>query len=548
MKRLFASLLLLGLSPVLRADVSPSWVELSIHDQPLVIKGWLGQADTFAGNLRLTNPGMDTVKFNFLPSDLKLPQGDEEIRRDQVVLAGDPTLPPGESRNFLITVTAPKVPGTYEGEIELAHVPRKAGMESVKIPLKVVARVVPILKLASDVKRGPIQLVREHWLLDRWMAWAFLPESERREQWPIQLENPLRAPVKIGSSILVDTGTETDQHFWEGQVELPSPSPEVPGGEVASLPLTLKRSLLSAGHYRGDVRLSFEGVDQPFKVPVEVNVRWGPSLALALLLLGVGMGRFVKYMQDRGQPQAAALGAYYGVTNRVRQADPADRAILDPMLTAVRQDVEQEQLADIPQRLATIRARLDALQELRQIEASLAGGQGDPRVQNILQQILQARTALSQGLDAQAQALLGNVRMELVQLHQNLVAGAAAAGMAAHVQAASHAAQIAANAAGRAAGYAQAAAPAFMERARAFIEAFTGIYYTVRAQVTYWVLQVVFWVLFILILLAVGFKTQYIDKGATFGSQPFSDCLALLAWGLSADVVGRNITSVFGKG
>lgn len=45
----------------------------------------------------------------------------------------------------------------------------------------------------------------------------------------------------------------------------------------------------------------------------------------------------------------------------------------------------------------------------------------------------------------------------------------------------------------------------------------------------------------------VGLSTLYIEKGESFGARPSSDYLALLLWGLSADVASRSLSSLRGQ-
>ena len=80
------------------------WIVVAASDNPLVMRGWLGQPDSFVTNLRITNPRQEAVQVRLdIPADLKLKDGDTQIRRDLVSLDRDVTLrQPDDSRNILV--------------------------------------------------------------------------------------------------------------------------------------------------------------------------------------------------------------------------------------------------------------------------------------------------------------------------------------------------------------------------------------------------------------------------------------------------------------
>ncbi len=44
-----------------------------------------------------------------------------------------------------------------------------------------------------------------------------------------------------------------------------------------------------------------------------------------------------------------------------------------------------------------------------------------------------------------------------------------------------------------------------------------------------------------------GIGSLYVENGKTFGSNPFSDYLGLVLWGLSADVASRSLSNLRGE-
>ena len=68
-----------------------------------------------------------------------------------------------------------------------------------------------------------------------------------------------------------------------------------------------------------------------------------------------------------------------------------------------------------------------------------------------------------------------------------------------------------------------------------------------RTQATYWFARPLFSLMLLLGLSVVGMRSLYMQKGSTFGADPFSDYLGLLVWGLSADVASRSLSNLAGE-
>ena len=62
------------------------------------------------------------------------------------------------------------------------------------------------------------------------------------------------------------------------------------------------------------------------------------------------------------------------------------------------------------------------------------------------------------------------------------------------------------------------------------------------------IVRFLLWIALIVLLVFVGMKTLYVEQGVTFGAGGFADYLSLIVWGLSADVAGRTLANLGGKG
>ncbi|WP_026082235.1 hypothetical protein [Mastigocladopsis repens] len=67
-----------------------------------------------------------------------------------------------------------------------------------------------------------------------------------------------------------------------------------------------------------------------------------------------------------------------------------------------------------------------------------------------------------------------------------------------------------------------------------------------RTQATYWFARPLFSLALLVGLSVVGLRSLYVQKGSTFGADPFSDYLGLLVWGMSADVASRSLSNLTG--
>ncbi|MDY6902886.1 MAG: hypothetical protein SWZ49_33165, partial [Cyanobacteriota bacterium] len=68
-----------------------------------------------------------------------------------------------------------------------------------------------------------------------------------------------------------------------------------------------------------------------------------------------------------------------------------------------------------------------------------------------------------------------------------------------------------------------------------------------RTQATYWFARPLFSLVLLFGLSTVGLRSLYVQKGTTFGADPFSDYLGLFIWGLSADVASRSLSNLTGE-
>lgn len=525
-------------------------IQVDAGDKPLQIKGWLGSENAFTGNMRLTASGGNVAAFTFLPSDLKRKEGDEVIGRQQVELVGKPPLSAEVPKDFQVKVNGLKSPGTYEGQIELL-LPGQKRSEAMVIPLTVMAKAKPALVPVKGGEQLQRQLVRCSWGLDCALAHLLLPASAFQNQWELKLDNPIEAPVSLTSTEVVLEGQQTGYQITKAEVEPLSSPATLAANQIISLPLKWKRSQIPPDRYTGWVYLTLDGREERLAIPVDLNMRIGPLLPLLVLLVGIALGRLFKYMQEKGIPQSDALGKVNELEQEIAEADPEDREILTPMVKEVRKSVYQMDLDTVTAKVEAIADRLNCLKRLRTMEQKLEPKKQHPKVKEILQKIAEARSLIGLSSDEkgleQAKTLLEEIQAEAVKLGTAMMSSDKQPD-AALTQTAQEAKEAAA-AVGHAVQAEVRKAPAlpmWVIQFRRSLIFLSGVSSAVRAEATLWVVRPLLSLALLFGLSVVGIRTLYVEKGATFGADPFADYLGLVLWGLSADVASRSLSNLPG--
>lgn len=568
-KALCAGLLLL-LSLPLAAQGREGSIVVDDDDKALVIKGWVGDENSFIGNFTVTWQGAaqtsTPVKLNIYKTDLKTADGVGVIGR-QAVTVTDQTITPGAPWTYQVKVTGVKDPGEYRGRIEL-FLPGQQRTEAVRIDVTLVASVRPALSLLPDNDRLQVNLVNCGY--DCKLAHILLPASAFQNNLCLGFEKPPAAPLAISDITPVVKGDQTKYQitpeklkFSLDQLTQPqqpggsnaqaaqTPTPEQCAGSDAksataagkkylSIPVAIASEEIPADHYTGSVYLTVDGQSNSLKVPVDFNVRSGPLWPLLVLLFSILLGRLFKFMQDKGNAIADALGSINRLEFRLRDVHRDDADIIAPMLRSARDLVNQDKAADAAAAVNAISARLSTLGELRQIEARLNGKEPKQAVDSILSDIRQAREHIRLQQDDKAKTLVTKIKDALAALAATPPAGTADTDNSDFADASARA--NAASSAVAALGTRKTAG----DRITSGLAMLSGLSAELRAGATLFLARPILWLALLLCLLALGLKTLYVDN-PVFGANPFTDFLGLMFWGLSADVASRTLSGLRGN-
>jgi len=534
MTKIFITAFLLIVFLPLTTRAFDTTLKIEDGDNPLVIKGWIGDDNSFVGNIGVTlqgaPQGTTQIKLNIYKSDLKTASGTEMIGRQSVVITGD-QLTPDTPAIIQVKVNGVTQPGEYEGRIELS-LPGQPQRTSIIVKLS--ANVRPTLTLLTETDRLRANLV--NCTFDCLLAHILLPGAAFQGDMELGLEKPVNAPLIVGDAGIGVNGEQTRFRIDAKTLTLGPLSDPSNAKKYVTIPVSIAREKIPADHYTGSIYLPVTGQTNPLKVPVDFNVRSGPFWPLVVLLLSILIGRLFKFMQDKGNAIANALQAINRVEFRLQNVHPDDARIIERMLGAARDLVHQEKATEATTAANAISARLVTLGELRQIQRRLAGKEGDPAVAQILENIRQARERIALEQDENAKTLLAQIKDALVALKET-------------PDMTDSDANDLNEAINRSDSASAAIAPlgtvrqTTRGRFRNALIVLSGLSDEFRTEATLFLARPLLWLALLIGLLALGLKTLYVDN-AVFGATPFADFLGLAFWGLSSDMASRTLSGL----
>ncbi|PAX60514.1 hypothetical protein [Brunnivagina elsteri] len=516
-------------------------ITVDAKDKPLQIKGWLNEENTLIGSIRLSAPAK-VEQFQFLASDLQRQEGSEIIGRQQVSFIGETKLQAGIPKDFQVKVSNPQSPGTYKGQIEIRLPSQKP--QIVDFNLLVKAR--PKLTSVRGNEQVQLQLTQCNWWLDCGLASSIFNKSAFLQTWDLAFDNTEDASVKvIGAEVLLK-GEQTGYQLSSNQIKVPNIPQTLKADQIVKLPLSWETNKIPPDRYTGAVYLSLEGGKERLIVPVNLTMRIAPLMPLFILFLGIICGRLTKYMQEKGIPQAETLGKVKELEKQVIQADPLEQKTLIPMLSKAEKLVQQMKLEAATTEVEKISARFECLQQLRNIEQKLEPFKTNPQVKGdsgIMQKINNIRMQIDLSQDEQAKTLLEELQQDIGKLQLPPMMGDKTPVNLSEVVKGVKDAVFAVGAAVQS----NVTEPVdkwvqWLQKSLIFL---SGSKF--RTQATYWFARPLFSLMLLVALSVVGMRSLYMQKGSTFGADPFSDYLGLLVWGLSADVASRSLSNLAGE-
>jgi hypothetical protein len=540
MKRwIFAAVCLLLIAPT--PALADTIITVDAKDKPLQIKGWLNEENTLIGSIRLS-ASAKVEQFTFLASDLQRQEGDEIIPRQKISFIGETKLQAGIPKDFQVKVSNPESPGTYKGQIEIRIPTQKP--EIIDINLLVKAR--PTLKLLRGNEQVQLQLTQCSWWLDCGLAHLLFSKSAFLENWDLAFDNTEDASVTVTSAEVLLKGEQTGYQLNSNQIKLPNIPQTLKADQIVKLPLTWDSKQIPSDRYTGAAYISLEDAKERLIIPINLTMRIAPLIPLSVLIMGIICGRLIKYMQEKGIPQAETLGKVKELEKQVITADQQDQEILKPMLSKAEQLVQGMKLETATKEVDKISARFDSLKQLRNIEQKLEPLKAHPQVKGdngIIQKINNIRIQIDLSQDEQAKTLLEELQQDIGKLQIPPMMGDKTPFNLSEVAKGVKDAAVAVGAAVQ--SNVKEPVDKWVQWLQKSLIFLSGSKF--RTQATYWFARPLFSLILLLGLSVVGLRSLYVQKGSTFGADPFSDYLGLFIWGLSADVASRSLSNLTGE-
>lgn len=515
-------------------------ITVDAKDNPLQIKGWLNEENSLIGSIRLSAPAA-VEQFIFLASDLQRQEGDEIIGRQQISFIGETKLQAGIPKDFQVKVSNPQSPGTYKGQIQVLLPGQKPQAIDITLLVKARPKIIPL----RGNEQVQLQLTQCSWWLDCRLAHLLFPKSAFLQSWDLAFDNTEDAPVKVNSAEVLLKGEQTGYQLNSHHIRVANIPQISKPNEIVRLPLTWDTTKIPSDRYTGAVYLNLEDAQERLIIPVNLTMRIAPLMPLLVLFLGILLGRLIKYMQEKGIPQSSALAKVKELEKQVAQTTSADQKIILPMVEEVEQLVQRMKLEKATVELEKVTARWECLQQLRTIEQKLEPIKNHPQVQinnGILQKINNVRSHIDFRQDEQAKTLLGEVQQDVLKLQSPTMMGPGKMpdiNLSEVVTNLRKAVVAVGNVVESGVKKPVDKWVLWLQKSLTFI---SGSEF--RTQATYWFARPLFSLVLLIGLSIVGLRSLYIQKGTTFGADPFSDYLGLLVWGLSADVASRSLSNL----
>jgi len=299
--------------PTLAQGTSSGQIQVDPDVEELVLTGWLGEDSVFVGSIGLRAEGGDVERFSFEPDELKRESNDEDevdedevIYRHQTSLVGEPSLSDEQHKYFQVHVSNVTVPGTYKGNIRF-QLPGQDLEEALSVPLRVVAKARP--QITPEVGSGNLtfNLVRckdlqQDWWIGCGIARLLLPAGLFRDSHTLQFHNPIRADAKVQDTNVVVNGEHSGIQLSENELKIPNTATFKADGE-STMPLEIDRRAIPPDHYTGAIYLNLEGGVRRLEIPVNINVRTGPTWVIFWIVVGLLLGQLLRVVEEK-QPTA----------------------------------------------------------------------------------------------------------------------------------------------------------------------------------------------------------------------------------------------------
>jgi hypothetical protein len=330
------------------------------------------------------------------------------------------TLDPNIPAEAVVTVTGPLPAGVYDGaldvvSVEVAEASSPPGSNPIpelsQIGLQVVARVSPLLTLPAG---GTLiaRRVRLDGTFDEFLASLFLTEAEQSDQLIIPVANDSRDPMTVTAGFAA-LGQASGGPFPSGAISFssdltpaascaPDSKLSLPAQQAPALKACLSMATINPDRYLGNVYLTGTAGPPAQAIPLDLTIKEGPSGPFALILAGIVLSWFAKWLIERAFPAAALLDNLRKLLRRIDALPTGDQAPLRALAQVVRSQIDADDQEAAQAGLEAATSAVEVTEGLVDFEAKHGGAFAAQR-ENI-------RAQLREGLIDEAVAALRALR------------------------------------------------------------------------------------------------------------------------------------------
>jgi hypothetical protein len=571
---------------------------------PLEIHGTLdGSKTSFSGYIGLTLLAEGSAKLVLKRPDLEA-QSDPARRIDRVnVGLQDTTLKKGVPQDVMVTVNNVTYPGEYTGILEFRTDSQpEADPLRVTLKLKVTARpsVTPLVANPAYRTVACRTPCLDSWL--RSIPLLFPSSLQNDSHYVLFANNKPEANPQVERAELTMCGDKTAHQVpatvrWIVPPKKASVSPKRanPGddasallvqiphrmatGQEGAITLTVDPKQLPADHYQGTLRLYLSGAGEPVLENLTLDVREGPFWALVMVFLGIAVGRLALMMAE-AQPQMKQMERWSRLMRRkeTEVQNGNSRNFLDHRLQTVYGLIDSGPVERADADLALLDTQISFLADLEYLEERLEAPEWANERANLLEQLKAARNSFTNDdpagaeekrkavLKAMSQPALDAVTSQLQSLSnrgtltENLSLayssvldgkGTAKARLGRAVKAISRAssdeetAGLLTRLVDTSEGLAPRGTPPAnvgpLRRKAGNVMRWLVHMERVTADTKFIIIRPLLAFILFGLLVLIGFENFYVSSGATFGAGGMADYLALVLWGLTAEVAQSTL-------
>ena len=391
------------------------------------------------------------------------------------------------------------------------------------------------MQVKPFIENLSFQVTRCDWFVDCALAKLLLRERETSDQWQVPLDNLTKeAKLTVSEVDVVMASTQSTNGLMQPQVNKLA---KMLSAGVNSIPVEIDPDLMSPDSYKGHLRFTVTGLEDPVTIPTSLNVRNGPFWALVAIVVGILVGRMARDMESPiAQKQIKLLPRWYKLQHDVLEGitDQSAQKSLKNDLHSIKKSMESsiDTIELTSKLLDELAAKVDILLDLQVIENSLLATAVKAQ---IVASINTCRDHMLRGQIEEARI----AREEIVTKIENLKRDGNMSIMD-NVNAAFARVSSFAEASMKNVNEALVKARNFQENlGRRLLVALSGI--QVTAETRFWFFRPLISLLILVLLMLLGFQTLYVKSGFTFGVGGLYDYLGLFLWGISADVAQRTL-------